>query len=117
MAASLRSLGLVAGLLAAVGGLVSLYLFNPATSGTYPVCELHQLTGLQCPGCGGLRAMHQLMHGHFGEAWDLNPLIFFLLPAGLWLGVRVRGGASLRPVHGWVAGAVLVLFGVLRNLR
>ncbi|MGO8699824.1 MAG: DUF2752 domain-containing protein [Limisphaerales bacterium] len=117
MAASPRSLGFAAGLLAALAGLAALYLFDPATSGIYPVCALHQLTGLQCPGCGGLRAMHQFLHGHFGEAWDLNPLIFFLLPAGLWLGWRARRGARLRPIHGWLAEAVLVLFGVLRNLR
>lgn len=116
MTALARSLGLAAGSLAALAGLAALYSLDPATSAIYPVCALHRLTGLQCPGCGGLRAMHQLLHGHFGAAWNLNPLIFFLWPAGLWLGWRVHRGARLRPIHGWVAGGVLVLFGVLRNL-
>jgi hypothetical protein len=113
MAASPRAFCLAAGLLGVLAGLAALYFLDPAAGDYYPVCALHRLTGLQCPGCGGLRALHQLLHGRFGEAWHLNPLVFFLLPAGLWFG---RAGANLRPIHGWIAGAALVLFGVLRNL-
>jgi len=108
---------LVAGLSAGLAVLAALYLFDPATGNYYPACPVHQLTGLQCPGCGGLRAMHQLMHGNFGLAWGLNPLVFFLWPLVLWFVWRKDAMANLRPVHGWVAGVVLVLFGVWRNLR
>src|SRR5208283_1274662 len=52
-----------AALAAAVAAAV-LFVFDPATAGFYPVCALHEMTGLQCPGCGGLRAMHQVFHGH-----------------------------------------------------
>lgn len=44
--------------------------------------------GLQCPGCGVTRAMTLLMHGHFAEAWTMNPVFCsvlfpgFLLTAG-----------------------------------
>jgi hypothetical protein len=126
LAPPFRSVFLAAGLLAATTGLVVLYFFDPATAGFYPVCPLHQLTGLQCPGCGGLRALHQLTHGHLAAAWRLNPLVIVLLAAGLGLGVRewARLGArrqwpglAARPVYGWAAAAGLVLFGVLRNLR
>jgi hypothetical protein len=121
-----RFVFLAAGLLAASSGVVVLYFFDPATSGFYPVCPLHQITGLQCPGCGGLRALHQLLHGHLGAAWRLNPLVVILLPAGLWLGLREGAGLgagptgrgpAVRPVYGWAAAAALVVFGVLRNLR
>jgi hypothetical protein len=115
-----------AGLLAASAGLAVLYFFDPATSAFYPVCALHQITGLQCPGCGGLRALHQLLHGHLGAAWRLNPLAVVFLPAGLLLALREGAmlnarppgrGPVARPVYGWAAAAALVLFGVLRNLR
>ena len=78
----------LAAALAMIVAAVVLYVFDPATAGFYPVCALHEMTGLQCPGCGGLRAMHQLSHGHVAAAWRLNPFVVALLPAALWLGVR-----------------------------
>jgi hypothetical protein len=116
---------LLAGLLAALAGLAVLYFFDPATHGFYPLCPLYRMTGLQCPGCGGLRALHQLLHGHLGAAWRFNPLVIILLPVGLWLGLRECAGAwqtgrwpaALRPIHGWMVAAALVAFGILRNLR
>lgn len=54
--------------------LVVLYIYNPAVSGFYPKCLFHELTGLHCPGCGGTRAVHSLLHGHFLEALNYNAL-------------------------------------------
>jgi hypothetical protein len=121
-----RFLLVAVGLSAAIAAMVVLYLFDPATAGFYPVCALYEATGLQCPGCGGLRALHQLTHGNLAAAWQLNPLVFVVVPATLWLGLRelshLRAGGPwpglpARPVHGWLAAGGLVLFGVLRNLR
>jgi Protein of unknown function (DUF2752) len=109
-------------LTAAVG---VLFVFDPATPGFFPVCALHELTGWQCPGCGGLRAVHQLSHGHLAAAWQLNPFVIVLLPVALWLGLReaVRAstgrawpGLVTRPVFAWLLAGALVLFGVLRNV-
>jgi hypothetical protein len=102
-----------------------LFLFDPSVAGFYPVCAFHEMTGLQCPGCGGLRAMHQLSHGHFAAAWRLNPFAIALLPVVFWLGLRevVRifahrewPGLVTRPIFGWILAGALVLFGILRNL-
>jgi hypothetical protein len=38
--------------------------------------------GAPCPGCGSLRAAHQLLHGHFQEAWALNPTLMIVGPLG-----------------------------------
>jgi hypothetical protein len=59
-----------------------LRLFNPATPGTsyFPSCPFHTLTGLHCPGCGTLRGLHQLTHGHLITALDYNPLMVLSLP-------------------------------------
>lgn len=97
---------------------VALFCFNPAEHAFYPRCAFHQMTGWQCPGCGGLRAMHQLLHGHLLVALKFNALAVLALPlVGAWLwrehfraGVRHRGGWV------WLACAALVVFGVLRNL-
>ena len=110
----------VAGTAAAV-----LYCFNPAESSFYPVCMVHKLTGLSCPGCGSLRAMHQLLHGNIAAAFKFNALLMLTLPLGVWLAFRELVWQAwgrrlpalvLRPVFGWVLLTAMVLFGVLRNL-
>jgi len=126
LAASSRGICLViASVLAAAGALVTLFLFDPATHGFYPECALHQTTGLLCPGCGMLRALHQLTHGNFAAAWGLNPFVVALLPVGFWLGTRELiwlsigkrlPGIVTRPIFGWALVAGLIIFGILRNL-
>lgn len=59
---------------------VILYYFNPADSQLYPSSPFRTLTGLYCPGCGSLRGIHQLLHGHFLAALDLNPLMVLTAP-------------------------------------
>ena len=109
----------------ALAGGVLLFAVDPAQHALYPVCWLYATTGLQCPGCGGLRATHQLLHGHFAAAWRLNPLAVLLVPLYAWLAAHagralVQGRAlplpTLRPITVWLGFAVLLLFGVLRNL-
>jgi hypothetical protein len=111
--------------MAALAAAAVLFAFDPATAGFYPVCPLHQMTGLECPGCGGLRAAHQLLHGHLDAAWHLNPIVVLLVPVMLWLGLRevareLTGrtwpGIVNRPAYAWVLAAALVLFGILRNV-
>jgi len=110
------------GILGTVGLL--LYFFNPAEHRFYPLCWFTHVTGLLCPGCGGLRATHQLLHGHVLEALRLNALFVVSLPLLLiyvWRRFRQRQQPATAPTHRsdawlWTALGVLVLFGVLRNL-
>ena len=51
------------------------FLFNPSHYGFYPRCILYRMTGIYCPGCGALRASHQLIHGHFLTALRCNALL------------------------------------------
>ena len=110
--------------LAVAGGAAVLFLFNPSESGFYPFCLFHRTTGLLCPGCGGLRAMHQLLHGHLLAALRFNALFIVSLPLlGWWMAryaaakLRHRPASlAVRPVWFWLGLAALVLFGILRNL-
>ena len=60
-------------------GLAVLYCFNPIDYLWMPKCPFKMITGLQCPGCGGLRATYALLHGHVKEALHYN---YFLVYAG-----------------------------------
>ncbi len=111
-------------LLGAVGVLL-LRSFDPATSGIFPSCPLHYLTGLYCPGCGSLRAIHQLLQGNLRQAWAFNPLTIALLPfIGYGLVshalVQLRGRGLPQPFlpGAWIRAlcAVIILFGIARNL-
>lgn len=111
--------------LMAAGALSFLYLFNPSTSALYPTCPFLALTGCYCPGCGSLRALHQLMRGHLMTALGLNPLTMFSLPfVGYFFVSRAMFatvGRSLKtcfvkPVYIWGLLGVVLAFWILRNL-
>lgn len=106
-------------------GLILLRIFNPATAGIFPPCPLHYLTGLYCPGCGSLRAIHALLQGDLHQAWAMNPLTIVLLPFLIY-GLASEVLAALRGHHlpqpmlstATIRGlfTVIVLFGMVRNL-
>ena len=112
-------------LAASAVAVVMLRAFDPATSAVFPPCPVRYLTGWYCPGCGSLRALHHLLHGHFQAAWAMNPLSVVLLPflayglASFALSqIRGRGLPQpfLRPT--WIRAlcVAIILFGIARNL-
>jgi hypothetical protein len=44
-----------------------------------PLCPLHAVTGIPCPGCGMTRAARSLIQGDFRDAALFNPLFMTLL--------------------------------------
>jgi hypothetical protein len=106
------------------GGLALLYWFNPSQFGFYPRCAFYEATGFLCPGCGSLRATHQLLHGHLATAFQLNALFVLSLPVFAWFGLQFilaklqdrPHSLIVRPFWVWVGFAVLLLFGIGRNL-
>lgn len=113
----------LAGLMGGGAILLMLFLFNPAHVPIYPICLFHQLTGLNCPGCGSLRAMHQLLHGNISAALHYNALLVSSLPLFGWVGFRlakehISGGPALvwRPIWVWLYVIVWIAFGIVRDL-
>ena len=89
------------------------------------MCPTKALLGIDCPGCGSLRAVYWLMHGNLGEALRYNALgvvalvllgwAFVAYCVGLWRGRRVRSWQHLRfaPFVALVAVGVWI---VIRNI-
>ncbi|MGB7862895.1 MAG: DUF2752 domain-containing protein, partial [Candidatus Sulfotelmatobacter sp.] len=121
-----RKQRLLGGMLAVFAGAIAMLdFFDPATSGVFPPCPLRYLTGWYCPGCGSLRAIHQLLHGNLSAAWALNPLTVVLLPF-LAYGMASYAFFQIRGQHlprlfmpaVWIRAlcAVIILFGIARNI-
>ncbi len=57
------------------------YYNNPASNTTpFLFCMTKRVLNVDCPGCGGQRAFHQLLHGNFIDAAKLNVFIYFFAP-------------------------------------
>lgn len=69
-------------LLAVIVLTITAYYFYFSSLGFLPnvQCILNKATGLYCPGCGGQRAFHALLHGQIITAVQNNLLIFLVLP-------------------------------------
>jgi hypothetical protein len=105
---------------AAVG--VIFFVFDPTQVSIFPSCMFHRLTGLDCPGCGTQRALHQLLHGNVVAAIRLNAMFIASLPLFAWQGARfVSQKLKHEPANfhfKWLGFylAAWIAFGVLRNL-
>jgi hypothetical protein len=81
-------------------GLGIVFFFDPATAAFYPPCLFKTIFGRSCPGCGSLRAMHQLLHGNFAAAWALNKPIVVGLPLAAIAGAINMLRRRRRPLSG-----------------
>jgi hypothetical protein len=104
---------------------ILLLRFPPAQYSFYPRCPVHDLLGLQCPGCGATRAIAAALRGHFAEALHLNPLVTLLLPCAAAYGIlcytRLLQRKPLRwpqppPAIIYSALTLAAIFTVIRNL-
>ena len=115
-------------ILAIIGFFGVLYYFyhnNPATGKqTYVVCMTKQLSGYDCPGCGGQRALHQVLHGNFLQAAKLNAAIYFFAPllGYIFFSVVLKPfGIHLPDIDIstkglWVVLLILLIFTIVRNI-
>jgi Protein of unknown function (DUF2752) len=115
------------GAAAAVGvAVLALHLRDPHQHGSWGLCPFKALTGWDCPGCGGLRAVNDLGNGHLLDAAHSNLLFVASLPLALALwamwarrswtgddGPRLPAGA-FRPLM-LAATVVALAFTIYRN--
>jgi hypothetical protein len=115
---------------ATIGGLalatLALHLRDPHQHGSWGFCPFNALTGLYCPGCGGLRAVNDLTDGQVGAALSSNIVVTLGIPIAvvalaLWAADRWTGRTRTVEWRRWqrytfVLGVVLTIFTIVRNL-
>lgn len=100
---------------------------NPSESILFPKCIIKTLSDYDCPGCGGQRAVHQLLDGNIYLAFQLNPLLFILLPylvLGFYLQLVPHPTPSelqlKRSLYGSkaiiIAGIIIFIYTLFRNI-
>lgn len=104
----------------ALAALTALFSFDPGTTRGFLPCPFRAITGLLCPGCGSQRAMHDLLHGNFTEAFQHNAALVIAIPLlGVqWLVPRLIGKENDPTTRNYIVYSWLVLivaWGILRN--
>jgi hypothetical protein len=97
---------------------------DPNEPGHYPTCPFLAVTGYYCPGCGSLRALHDLVHGDLAGAVARNPMMllaaggllvaFVLWTRRLWRGRPRTWAAPPAVLYGLLT--LVLAFWVLRNV-
>lgn len=109
-----------------IAALYIFYIIDPETHSLFPKCPFLLATGLECPGCGSQRAIHQLLHLNFIAALRYNAFMVLVFPY-IFLGVYLQylGGKIRHPkleklfFGRWSALIVLILvivYWIMRNL-
>jgi hypothetical protein len=114
----------VASAAAALAATAYLAAIDPNQPGHYPLCPFRYLTGYACPGCGSLRAVHDLATGQPLAALHRNPLTVAAVPFVvvmwfLWLRRSATGRGRRWAAPAWLLWSLLGLvigFWVLRNM-
>lgn len=100
------------------------YAFIKITHIAIP-CVFHLTTGLKCPGCGITRMFLCLARGDFVSAFHYNSVVLCLLPIWVIYGIIkiffnpkwTENNSKAEKILIWTTVAVLLLFGILRNIR
>jgi len=101
------------------------FVFDPSEGMFFPSCPFKSFTGLDCPGCGSQRAIHELMHLNFKKAFEYNALLVLSVPYLLLLivfnfeSVKQRFPKLERILFGWksvwIITIIVILFFIFRN--
>ena len=121
-----RMLGPMLTLGAISAATVALHLRDPHVSHSWGVCPLYALTGVYCPGCGGLRGVNDLGNGHVGAAASSNlllvlavPFVVYVLARWTWVSWQGNGARVVPALPSAVKiglGVLVLAFWVARNV-
>lgn len=122
-AAVMKKFSWAGGLTGLLAAAAILFACDPSHVPIYPMCIFHRVTGLDCPGCGSLRALHALLHGDLATALRFNAFVVLSLPLLAWIGgvfcwrqLHEQPPPKLRPLWLWTYLGAFLAFGILRDL-
>lgn len=106
--------------------LIFYYFFNPQSNSFLLKCPFKFFTGYDCPGCGGQRALHALLHGEFRRAFSYNELFIVAIPyviTGIlfeWVGLKYSFPKVRKILYGqtaiYIIAIIIMSFFILRNI-
>jgi hypothetical protein len=109
-----------------LAGCVAVALADPrAADSPWPVCPTKLYTGVDCPGCGGLRAVACVLHGDVAGGLHYNAFALLVLLLLVWSWVAwIVGRLRAKWTKSWLhwkwtplaVPAVLLLWFVIRIL-
>lgn len=103
------------------------YNYNPSNKeNIYVACTFKTFTGYDCPGCGGQRSLHHLLHFEVIEALKFNAFFvvftpYFVLLAfyelrNYFFGIPKPNNFFTSNKMLWIFLLLLLIFGAIRNL-
>lgn len=104
--------------------LIALFTLDPGKTRLLPPCPFRAMTGLDCPGCGSTRAVHEILHGDPVAAVRMNPLLLLYSPfVGQFILSAVSLVATGRPLPEsrvrasmtWLVLCTIAAFWIFRN--
>lgn len=121
-----RMVGPVAVLVGLALASVALHVRNPHREGSWGICPWRELTGTDCPGCGGLRAVNDLTNLRLFDAASSNLAFVAALPlvavgylrwvGTAWTGVARRTRQLSPATWSLLVTGTIVVWWVVRNL-
>ena len=102
-----------------------LFVHDPMTAGFSYKCPVKYLTGYDCPGCGGQRAVHALLHLRIKEAIAYNPFLvivtIYLLAVII---IQFLKGPRIEKIRhfilgqtmAWIYLSLMFIWTILRNI-
>ncbi len=122
-----KHLLLIIAILIPIAVIVFYYQFYNENDTLSVQCGFYNLTGYSCPGCGGQRALHYLLHGKFLTALHYNAIFILGLPVLFYLyfvTIRVYVFKDIKYMDSFVFSskfgysllAVLVIYFIIRNI-
>lgn len=98
------------------------FFWDPSAHTALPLCPFKKTTNFYCPGCGGQRSFHQILHGNFIDAFHSNLLIYIFLPLFFCkiidelFSTTISKNFMLKHKGIWIFLGFLICFTILRNL-
>ena len=91
-----------------------------------PPCLFHKWTGFYCPGCGGTRAIRELLQGHVMNSFFYHPVVVYGSVLYIWFMIshtveyvskgKFRIGMPYTDKYLYIAAGIILLQWVIKNM-